>query len=257
MLDMINRYQEIYNDIYGNFDKELPMIDEHFTKQIKSSMMFGKMKLFCFWTGSNNMSEDRKLCLDSLKNSKLEVILINKDNLNDYILSNHPLHEGFKFLSETHKAEYLRTYFMNFYGGGYSDIKYTDKSWIPSYNKLFSNKNKWCIGYQEVKPSFREDIFGDWKNNKHKAIGNGMYIFKPNTPLTNEWYNTMMKKMDEILPNLKKYPSKSPTQVYSKDYPYPLNWTELLGDIFIPCINKYHKYVLQGLPHGDFNRKYR
>ena len=36
VLDVLNRYQEIYDQIYRNFDNELPLIDEYFTKQIKS-----------------------------------------------------------------------------------------------------------------------------------------------------------------------------------------------------------------------------
>lgn len=35
MLDVLNNYKMYYDNIYGNFDKELPLIDEYFTKQIK------------------------------------------------------------------------------------------------------------------------------------------------------------------------------------------------------------------------------
>ena len=53
--------------------------------------------------------------------------------LDKYILQEHPLHQSFNYLSETHKADYLRTYFMRFHGGGYSDIKKTSGSWIDSF----------------------------------------------------------------------------------------------------------------------------
>jgi hypothetical protein len=80
--------------------------------------------IYCFWTGDNEMSQNR---LDGLHNlqtvSECEVILVTPQNLNQYILPDAPLHPGYKYLSETHKADYLRTYFMHFYGGGYSDIK--------------------------------------------------------------------------------------------------------------------------------------
>ena len=42
--------------------------------------------IFCFWTGSNNMSKNRYECLQQLeKESECEVLLITPNNLNDYI----------------------------------------------------------------------------------------------------------------------------------------------------------------------------
>uniref|UniRef100_A0A6C0I4I0 Uncharacterized protein n=1 Tax=viral metagenome TaxID=1070528 RepID=A0A6C0I4I0_9ZZZZ len=80
--------------------------------------------IYCFWTGDNKMSNARIECLNNLRTvSECNVLLITKDNLSNYILNDVPLHPSFNYLSETHKADYLRTYFMNFYGGGYSDIK--------------------------------------------------------------------------------------------------------------------------------------
>ena len=46
-----------------------------------------------------------------------------KDDITAHILPEHPLHPAYEYLSETHKADYMRTYCMNFYGGGYADIK--------------------------------------------------------------------------------------------------------------------------------------
>ena len=96
--------------------------------------------VYCFWTGNNEMSETRKKCLNTIKNTNLNVILITPDNLNEYI--NEPLHEGYKYLSEVHKADYLRTYFMHFYGGGYTDVKETTEDWLDSVEKLYSDNSK-------------------------------------------------------------------------------------------------------------------
>ena len=80
--------------------------------------------VYCFWTGTNPMSDNRKRCLQNLKNQiGVPVQLITPDNLGDYLLPAYPLHPSYQLLSETHRADYLRTYFMNFYGGGYTDIK--------------------------------------------------------------------------------------------------------------------------------------
>ena len=73
------------------------------------------------------MSDKRKKCLDSIKqNIGVKVILITPNNLDKYILKDYPLHKSYKYLSEVHKSDYLRTYFMHHYGGGYTDIKNTN-----------------------------------------------------------------------------------------------------------------------------------
>ena len=209
-----------------------------------------KYNLYCFWTGNNKMSKDRKRCFDSLKNSGLNVILITPKNLNKYL--SVPLHPAYKYLSETHKADYLRCYFMHFHGGAYSDIKYTTKSWVDSFKLLEKNKNAYANGYRENKNGVAK--IHDNKINKlcqdnfYKLIGNGGYIFKANTPLTRKWYKKMIEKMDNIHERLKKYPSKSPQQVYRKEYQYPLEWAELLGSIFHPIIYEYHKNLLYTVP---------
>ena len=212
-----------------------------------------KPNLYCFWTGTNPLTENRKTNLKTLKNTGFNVILVTPNNLDNYILKDYPLHRGYQYLSEVHKADYLRCYFMNFYGGGYSDIKRINESWIEHYNKLIKS-DYWGCGYAE---KGKGDIgYGkDKKINKlmeinyDKIIGNCSYIFKPNTPLTNEWYKNMMIKMDTIYSQLKKYPSKSITQVYSEDYPYPLEWTELLGQIYHPIVYKYEDKLMKDLPY--------
>jgi hypothetical protein len=201
------------------------------------------------------MSDRRKSKFDTLKNTKLNVILVTPDNLNKYI--KEPLHEGYQYLSETHKADYLRTYFMHFIGGGYSDIKETKESWLPYVKLLESDPNLWCIGYKEVSngvPQIGDDIelTNKLRNDYEKLIGNGAYIFKPNTLLTKEWYSTMMKVMDSKLENLKKYPARNTEDVYSEEYPYPLRWTELLGEIFHQTIYKYLDHINNSLPPPDF-----
>jgi len=70
-----------------------------------------------------------------------KVCCVYKDDLSKYILE-HPLHEAYEYLSETHKADYLRTYFMHFYGGGYSDIKRSSGSWLKAFDDL-ENSDKW------------------------------------------------------------------------------------------------------------------
>lgn len=83
-------------------------------------------KIYCFWLNEEDMSDNRKVSLENLTNiSECEVVLIDKYTLPNYILPEYPLHEGYEYLSEIQKSDYLRCYFMHHYGGGYSDIKKT------------------------------------------------------------------------------------------------------------------------------------
>ena len=109
-------------------------------------------KIYCFWTGSNEMSENRRRSLDSMEEiTGCKVLCIYKDDIKKYIIPEHPLHEAYEYLSETHKADYLRTYFMHFYGGGYSDIKRSSGSWLKAFDDL-ENSDKWINGYSEITP---------------------------------------------------------------------------------------------------------
>jgi len=225
-------------------------------------------KLYCFWTGTNEMSENRKKCFDTLKNSGLEVVLITENNINNYI--KEPLHEGYEYLSLTHRSDYLRIYFMNFYGGAYSDIKKTSESFIPSIELLEKNPNMYGNGFKEIdggvpdiydytedsngEPVFtkNESLSNELQANWNKLIGNGAYIFKPNTKFTNEWYSNLIKEMDKRLNNLKKYPARSPTEQYSEEYHYPIQWA-FVGQLFHPLNLKYKDNILNTLPMLSLN----
>ena len=205
--------------------------------------------IYTLWTGKNEMSKDRKECFEELKRiSECNVILITPDNLPNHIKSEHPLHEAYQYLSETHKADYLRTYLMNFYGGGYSDIKKTTGSWKSSFDNL-SNSDKWICGYKEIEGGVAYEPLKDkWK----ELIGNGAYICKPNTPLTNEWYNEMIKLLNTKLEKLKVNSAKFPQDSAEKGTGYPIGWNEILGRIFHRLIHKYKDYVMNTLPISIF-----
>ncbi len=50
-------------------------------------------------------------------------------------------HQAYAYLSEVNNADYLRTYFMRFYGGGYTDVKMHRGSWVSSFEKLNLNEH--------------------------------------------------------------------------------------------------------------------
>jgi hypothetical protein len=203
--------------------------------------------IYCFWTGRNEMSETRKSSLEQIRKvSECNVILVTPDNLSEYILPDVPLHPSYEFLSETHKSDFLRTYFMNFHGGGYSDIKRTTGSWVQSFADLAEKEDKWIIGYQELEGGVG---YGPAVNDWRSLVGNCAYICKPNTPLTNEWYNSMIKLLDERLERLRAHPAKFPQDRWMHNgSQYPIEWNEMLGRIFHRVCYGFRDRLITTLP---------
>lgn len=155
------------------------------------------------------MSTTRQSCLTSLKEiSGVEVKLVTKQEIKDWILPDHPLHPAFEYLSEVHKADYLRTYFMNFYGGGYSDIKKPSTDWNKYFDEMDKNPEIWMCGYGEQSP--HDIAFQPLANHWNELVGNGCYISRKQTPLTKEWYSEMIRLLDSKLEDLIKNPSRNP-----------------------------------------------
>jgi hypothetical protein len=191
------------------------------------------------------MSPQREECLKQFKETcGCNVILITTKNLHDYILPEHPLHPAYQFLSETHKADYLRTYLMHFRGGGYSDIKRTTGSWKQSFDDL-QNSEYWICGYKEIPGGVGYGDGSRWT----ELVGNGAYICKPGTPLTTEWYTDMIKLLDTKLERLKQFPAKHPQDCGGG---YPVEWNEMLGRIFHRVAYTHKDKLLNTLPISIF-----
>lgn len=106
-------------------------------------------KVFCFWTGRNPMSDQRSACLQSMRdNLGVPVELVFWRDLDRYILPEAPLHPGFRYLSCTHRSDYLRCYFMHFHGGGYADIK------------PYTRANNWRLCFDIIDHFAQIDIIG-------------------------------------------------------------------------------------------------
>lgn len=192
--------------------------------------------IYCFWTGDNKMSKDRLKGLQTIREkSNVEVKVITKDNLESYILPDHPLHNCYKYLNLTHKSDYLRSYFMHFYGGGYCDIKTIRSSWVNAFEKLESS-DKYILGYKEVGPGgvafVGGDLYKTLTTNWYKLIGCGSFICKPLTVFTKKWYDNVTKRMNERSDDLEKRGDV-------------LQWTEIMGHIFHPLCYEYSDNIIQ------------
>jgi hypothetical protein len=258
---------KIISDGLGNINSLIQI--KNSKKEIKKLTLKKLDKIiYCFWLSKQEMNDKRKECLESIiKYSDSEVKLITLNNLNEYILKDHPLHEGFQYLSAVHKSDYLRSYFMHFYGGGYSDIKENKNNWKEAFKELDDNNNLYGAGY----PAFLQchlpnKNLNKFLNNNKFLIGNSAFIFKKETQLTFDWYKSIELQMDSVLQDLKKYPAQynrdqrvqdgtlmtlaeRNVHNFRKDYFYPLEWEEIQGQIFYPLIYKYKEnisYILKG-----------
>ncbi|TDX84730.1 capsular polysaccharide synthesis protein [Epilithonimonas xixisoli] len=204
--------------------------------------------IYCFWTGDNEMSENRRKGYESLaQNSGVEVRLITPQNLQNYILPEHPLHPAYDNLSLVHKSDYLRCYFMHFYGGGYSDIKTNRNNWEKAFESLESNPEKWLLGYTELTPfGMGKDqgiIDQDLQYYYKSCVGTGGFICRSNTKFTAEWYAELYKRMDNFQEELRKFPG----DVKGRNPGYPIGLLVILSQIFAPLCLKYKERII----HND------
>ncbi len=247
------------NDII-NYLKNLGYLPFHLEKNKSSNIFFYHPNdtlsilpkhIYTFWTGTNNLSVNRVQCLEKIKDvSECELKLINSNNLKDYIIPSFPLHPAYQYLSETHKADYLRLYFMHFYGGGFTDIKSPNKSWINSFDKLFYEKNKIATGYPEIDGGVANPNVSKYWN---ELIGNCCYIFRPNTEFTQKWYNKVNELLDTKLAELIKNPSRFPQDCKEKGNGYPIEWNEMLGRIFHLLNYEYKELINRDIVAPQFD----
>ena len=157
------------------------------------------------------------------KQCGIHFILVTPETLDFYIKkAGVKLHEGFKYLSAIDKSDYLRCYFMHFFGGGYIDIKPAGLGWVDAFDKLYHNSDSiYCVSQH-----IRGRGCAGWQTSFVKNISDKMmamqaFICKYNTPFTKDWYNSLQRKMDEKLEDLKKNPA-----THAREHPpgssYPL-----------------------------------
>ena len=220
--------------------------DSYVSKKVKNieiTLEKAKEVLYIFWTGDNEITENRKKGIQSIKEkAEVEVVLVTSDNLNDYILADYPLHKAYDYLSLIQKSDYLRCYFMLHHGSGYVDIKPCLNSWKGLFEKL--NKSEaWCLGSREKFPGGVANIGGvigaDCRKYYNNLIANGGYIFKPNSPIAAEWMDEIHERLDFFMDALIENPGDA---FGSGDYPIP--WAYLAGYIIPPLVLKYNERVL-------------
>lgn len=238
-------------------------------------------RIFCFWTGANEMSENRKRGIASLRaTSGCEIVLITPDRIAELVPA-ADLHPAYRHLNLAHRSDYLRCYAMRHEGGGYADIKPNHHDWTPYFDRLAASPDLWAIGYRERTPGSVSNLYTSskdlglsaprracaylhrkWLQANHKRLaGCCSFICKPGTPLVEEWWQEMNRRLDRLLPALERNPARVPHErpgdiVDGAPSRYPVPWTHILGDIFHPLGLKYTRRMSRDLPPPDA-RNYR
>ena len=166
--------------------------------------------VFIIWFG-HKISDTRLSALNNLiKNIKVPYILITEDNYLLFEKNNNKIHKAFKYLSGVHKSDYLRSYLLHHYGGGYHDVKFRNKDWKNEW-EIFSDERIWIksrpegdiswIGYDIDNPETKVI------QEKYKELGTMSWVIcRPKTPYTQELINKINKinnKLDIHYNNLK------------------------------------------------------
>jgi len=199
--------------------------------------------VYMCWFG-DKMSFTRFVCYQSIvKNIKVPVILITSDNYKIFEVPDHPYHEGFPYLSATHKSDYLRAYMLYHYSGAYHDIKRRTISWENEWEKdnWTSDDNIWIYGRSERHPEWiayppgGEDIRPFYAS----LVSMNYIIAKRHTPLLRELLDRIHEILDEKLERLKR----------SNDY--PLRCNEISDEIYHPLMLQYKDHIKHGLSDVD------
>jgi hypothetical protein len=231
-------------------------------------------RVFAAWFGGAPMSANRAAGVASLSRTGVEVVLVTEADMGAWILPGHPVHPGWPLLTPIQQADYLRCYLLHHHGGGYTDIKPVTASWEPSFDQL--EHHRWLgVGYPEigrhgvaqlgldVARGRYQPFDGRWWHyrwlqlNHRRLLGNGAFIFRPRSAFTSRWYDELHRRMDALLPELRRHPARHPKeragQVYDGEVSqYPSTWTHLAGDIFHPLCLRYHRRLGRVLPPPSF-----
>lgn len=218
-------------------------------------------RIFCFWTDDNPLTQNRLEGLKSMReNLGVPIEFLDKKGIEGRILPEAPLHPAYKYLSATHKSDYLRCYFMHFYGGGYADIKFytRENNWRDCFDYINRHPEMEILGTRESLTGGRRPIYNT-KDGAARLLVCGFFICRPRSWFTGEWYRRMLAKMDAKKDALKKHPARSPTE---RSPEYPMRWVELHGLIFHDLLFETSflnpEKVGFGLIHGrDETKKYR
>ena len=153
----------------------------------------------------------------SLENTGVPVRWLNDSNWLDVETPEYPFPRALLLpgLSQIHRADYLRAYVMHNYGGGYSDVKPTDKAWAHAFDEL-DDQHVWLVGTPETKGGVAcstgvVDVDCKKLGESYQQLAtNCVYIMRPHTPLTSAWLREATRRLKNRGPEIMKHPAHRP-----------------------------------------------
>lgn len=224
--------------------------------------------IWCFWAGGS-MNDSRALSFRMMReNIGVPVCLITPENIDQFINENSPLHPSFPYLSAVHQSDYIRTYLLHHYGGGWHDVKATKVSFKEVWEG-FIDPNVYLIGKPEIEggPAKIHDEEGRWMPDLWKELVSVVsWVGKSKTPFSKALMENIDTYLDKNLQLLKKHPGKHPREkrietnnffsksfkkliyrIQGRNVDYPLPWT-VFGNIFHPMNYRFRQNILKTLP---------
>jgi hypothetical protein len=204
--------------------------------------------VWTFWF-SPNISSNRQQALGSMHETlKVPVIVLTSHNISRFL--RWPVHPAVDYLSDVHKADFFRIYFMLHYGGGYSDVKRMVEPWTTFFTN-FDDPNVWIVGVPEIPNGVAVAPGATYPADYYKSmISNGFMIARANNRILQEVHDMQNTILDEKLELLRKHPPPHPRCCQAHENGYPLRWAELLGEIMAFVAGKYigHLSPRMGMP---------
>ena len=87
---------------------------------------------------------------------------------------------------------------------------------------------------------------------KSGLIGNCAYYFKPQTLFAGMWVKEVERRLDFLLPALRKHPPAHPRDRAGTGSGYPVPWSFVLGDVFHPLTAVFFPLLSRRLPPPSF-----
>lgn len=201
-------------------------------------------RVFCFWTGDNEMSPNRVRNLQRLQESVgVPVHLITSQNLDEWMVGDWPFHPSYEYLSLVHRSDYLRAYFLHHHGGGYCDLKEPTARWDRVLTEIEGDPTVWYVGAPHRSSGHVAKLPGTLGSDLrlwHRSIpGNLACLCRSHTPLTLEWLTEVERRLDYYLPQLREFPGGERGEVVG----YPISWNRLLNQVHHPLTLKHHVHV--------------
>ena len=191
-----------------------------------------------------------------LNEPSVEVEFVTPETLDRWILAEHPLHPAYEGLSLIHRADYLRTYLMHHYGGGYTDVKAAMSSWAPAFDEINADQDVWLTGYPELSYRFVAPVplpaRRELQAHHARLLGNGAYICRPETPFTAAWLTEAERRLDDWSSDISQSPERCTPVLPATRCPFTDCWGR-----FSPLCLRYWRHLRQDVRLAPQVRDYK